>query len=89
MLYDGDSVRQEVKDLLARGYSVLSADLLYQGEFLADGTSSSEQRLVANPRQVAAYTYAYNHTLFAQRVHDVMTLIAFVNHDETVQRKFT
>jgi hypothetical protein len=39
-------------------------------------------RLVANPRQVAAYTYAYNHTLFAQRVHDVMTLIAFVNHDE-------
>ncbi len=81
-LYEGDSVRQEVKDLLARGYSVLSADLLYQGEFLADGKTSSEQRLVANPRQVAAYTYAYNHTLFAQRVHDVMTLIAFVNHDE-------
>ena len=81
-LYDGDSVRQEVKDLLARGYSVLSADLLHQGEFLADGKPISEQRKVANERQVAAYTYAYNHTLFAQRVHDVLTLIAFVNQDD-------
>ena len=81
-LYDGDSVRQEVKDLLARGYSVLSADLLYQGEFLADGEPISEQRKVSNDRQVAAYTYAYNHTLFAQRVHDVLTLIAFVSQDE-------
>jgi len=81
-LYDGDSVRQEVKDLLAGGYAVLSADLLHQGEFLADGKPLSEQRKVANERQVAAFTYAYNHTLFAQRVHDVLTLIAFVSQDD-------
>ncbi len=33
--------------------------------------------LVKNPREAPAYTYGYNHPLFAQRVHDVLTLIQF------------
>jgi hypothetical protein len=33
--------------------------------------------LVQNPRESAAYTYGYNHSLFARRVHDVLTLIEF------------
>jgi hypothetical protein len=33
--------------------------------------------LVKNPRQAPAYTYGYNHPLFAQRVHDVLTLVQF------------
>ncbi|MFN0129953.1 MAG: acetylxylan esterase [Verrucomicrobiales bacterium] len=33
--------------------------------------------LVKNPRQAPAYTYGYNHPLFAQRVHDTLTLIQF------------
>lgn len=33
--------------------------------------------LVKNPRQAPAYTFGYNRPLFAQRVHDVLTLIQF------------
>jgi hypothetical protein len=33
--------------------------------------------LVKNPRQAPAYTFGYNHPLFAQRVHDALTLIQF------------
>ncbi len=33
--------------------------------------------LVQNPRESAAYTYGYNHSLFARRVHDALTLIEF------------
>lgn len=33
--------------------------------------------LVRNPREAPAYTYGYNHPLFAQRVHDVLTLVQF------------
>ena len=39
-------------------------------------------RLVANPREVAAYTYGYNHSLFAQRVHDVLTLVSYLQHGD-------
>ena len=81
-LYEGDAASPHVKALLGKGYSVLSADLFEQGEFLADGKPITEQRKADNPRQIAAYTYAYNHSLFVQRVHDVLTLIAFVNGDE-------
>ena len=38
--------------------------------------------MVDNPREFAGFTFGYNHTLFAQRVHDVMALIAFVAGDE-------
>jgi hypothetical protein len=39
-------------------------------------------RRVKNTREAAAYTFGYNHTLFAQRVHDVLSLISFVQHHE-------
>lgn len=37
---------------------------------------------VKNPRQAPAYTYGYNHPLFAQRVHDGLTLIEFCRTNE-------
>jgi hypothetical protein len=55
----------------------MSADLLYQGEFLADGKPLAETPVVKNPRQYAGYTFGYNHTVFASRTHDVLTLLAF------------
>ena len=72
---------------LSRGYAILTADLLYQGEFLAVGETANRNRVVNNPREFAGYTYCYNPSLFAHRVHDILTLIAFArNETEQPQR---
>lgn len=76
-LFDADGrPRPEVAKLLEAGAEVVGADLLYQGEFLADGKPLTETRVVKNPREVAAYTFGYNHSVFACRVHDILTLTA-------------
>jgi dienelactone hydrolase len=71
-----------VKQLLAAGKSVVGVDLLYQGEFLKDGKPLEKAPTVANKREAAAYTLGYNPSVFAQRVHDVLTVAAFVKHHE-------
>ena len=71
-----------VRRLLDRGFSVVGADLLFQGEFLPDGQPLETSPVVANPREFAGYTFCFNHTLFAHRVHDVLTLTSFVRSDE-------
>jgi hypothetical protein len=78
---DGEPA-EAVRGLLAHGTAIASADLLYQGEFLAAGTLLERTRRVENNREAAAYTYGYNPTVFAQRVHDVLNLISFVQGHE-------
>ncbi len=73
---DDGSPRPAVRKLLAGGIAVIGADLLYQGESLVDGAPLREARTVANPREFAGYTFCYNHTVFAQRVHDVLMLVS-------------
>jgi dienelactone hydrolase len=81
------ALRPEVRKLLEAGTEVIGADLLYQGEFLADGKPMAETRVVKNPREVAAYTFGYNHSLFACRAHDILTLTAAALHaDEKSER---
>jgi dienelactone hydrolase len=75
---DDGSPAPEVKQLVDGGAAVIGVDLLYQGEFLADGQPVTKNRAVANPREFAGYTYGYNHALLAQRAHDVQTVVAFV-----------
>ncbi len=67
--------RTAVQALLTAGVTVIGADLFEQGEFRADGKTLLRARKVANPREAAAYTFGYNPTLFAQRVHDVLSLV--------------
>jgi dienelactone hydrolase len=74
----GGALVPAVQRLLAAGTAVLGADLLLQGEFTADGRPAPKNRVVANAREFAGYTFGYNHALFAQRVHDVLTLVQFV-----------
>lgn len=85
----GGAPRAEVKKLLDAGFAVLGGDLLHQGEFLADGKPLTEQPKVKNPREFAGFTYGYSPTLFASRVHDVLTLIGFVSGDEHGPREIT
>lgn len=68
---DGD----EVKRLVAAGTAVVGPDLLFQA-----GEPVKQTRVVPNPREFAGYTHGYNHALFAQRTHDVLTLVTFLRN---------
>ncbi len=70
--------RAPVQELLRAGWTVCGADLFLQGEFLTNGVPVTETRRVKNPREAAAYTFGYNHSLFAQRVHDVLSVCAYL-----------
>ncbi len=76
-LFSGDSLRPEITALLKGGATVIGVDLLYQGDFLADGQPLTQARRVNNPREAAEYTYCYNRPLFAQRVDDILTVIQY------------
>jgi hypothetical protein len=73
---------EPVRSLLAAGATVVGADLFRQAD-----PAPVANRLVANPREAPAYTYGYNHTLFAQRAHDVLTLLAFLRTGDAEGRR--
>jgi hypothetical protein len=64
---------EHVIKLVRSGAAVVVADLFLQG-----GEPVKQTRVVANPREFAGYTLGYNHALFAQRVHDVLTIVAYM-----------
>lgn len=70
-----------VLKMLRAGVPVIGVDLLYQGEFLSNGSQVTQQRVVSNDRDDAAYTYGYNDSLFAQRIHDILTTIQFARNE--------
>jgi hypothetical protein len=83
-LYSADgSVKPAVQQLVNSGATVVGADLLFQGEFLTDGQPVKETRRVAdNNREFAGYTLGYNDSLFAQRTHDILTLVKYLKTAE-------
>ncbi|MBI1900856.1 MAG: acetylxylan esterase [Planctomycetia bacterium] len=85
------SLKPAVQKLLDSGTCVAGLDLLYQGEFLADGQPLERARLLGSGRDAwknyAGYTFGYNQSLFAQRTSDVLTLISWCrNHENGVQK---
>jgi hypothetical protein len=64
--------------LLKSGASIMGVDMLYQGEGLADGQPLAKTPVVKNTREFAGYTFGYNRTLLANRVHDVLNVLAYV-----------
>lgn len=81
------SLKPEVSKLLAGGMAVAGADLFYQGEFLADAGAKVSNRLVNTEREFAGFTYGYNHPLFSQRVHDILSMVSFVKHHHGDQQR--
>jgi dienelactone hydrolase len=63
----------DVTKLVQGGTTVIGVDLLFQG-----GEPVTQTRVVKNPREFAGYTHGYNHALFAQRVHDVLSIVSFL-----------
>ena len=68
---DAGRSRPAVASLLAAGITVVGLDLFRQTE-----EPPARNRRVENPREAPAYTYGYNHPLLAQRVHDVLSIVA-------------
>ena len=60
--------------LLRRGFPLVGADLLYQGDFLKDTKRLTKAPIVPHVRYALGYTFGYNHPLFIRRVHDVLSL---------------
>jgi pimeloyl-ACP methyl ester carboxylesterase len=69
-LIDNGKVVPTVKTLIAAGFAVFAPDLLGTGE-------NSFPKPFPVDKGFAGYTYGYNRSLLANRVHDVLTLIAF------------
>jgi hypothetical protein len=86
-LYAGSSLQADVQKLVDSGATVLGVDLLYQGEFLADGKPLTQTGRVRNTREAAAYTFGYNQALFAQRVHDVLSVLKFIKTNERASKQ--
>jgi hypothetical protein len=74
----GVRLKPEVQKLVDQGLAVIGVDLIYQGEFLAYGVPFEKTRSVDNRREAPAYTFCYNSSVFAQQVHDILTVVKFV-----------
>lgn len=82
-LVHGEKPIAAVAELLKAGYAVAGADLIGQGLHTTSDFPTDKNRKVANPRLFAGFTYGYNHSLFAQRVHDVLTVVEHArSHDD-------
>ncbi len=64
----------DLQTLIKAGYAIGAIDLYLTGDFTDDGKPVSQMPIVNNPREFAGYTLGYNHPLFSQRVHDILTL---------------
>lgn len=79
---EGGGLHPGVRRLVQAGATVIGADLLFQGEFLVEGQTLNQSPKVAETRESAAYTLGYNPSVFAERVHDVLTLVRFISANE-------
>lgn len=69
----------EVLELVTAGATVLCPDLFNPG--------AAQNGVVKNPREFAGYTFGYNNALFAQRTHDVLTLVTFLRNSKVGSHK--
>ncbi|TWU17389.1 Acetyl xylan esterase (AXE1) [Novipirellula galeiformis] len=81
-MFPGGKPHADLLRLVDAGYAVVAVDLYGQGEFVTDSETPSQNRTVKNPRTFAGYTYGYNDTMFARRVHDILTVTAWIHGDE-------
>jgi len=75
---DGKSAvhQDRVQSLVKAGAAVLGVDLFLQGR----GDPIQQTAVVKSPREFAGYTHGYNHSLFAQRTHDILSIVSFLRN---------
>ncbi|MCP4174038.1 MAG: acetylxylan esterase, partial [Fuerstiella sp.] len=91
-LLEDDKVIAPVAKLLNEGYTIVSADLSGQGEFLSNDDQLDAQRMWYQRdgskgwERFSGYTYGYNHSLFVKRTHDVLSLVKYAATISSNQR---
>jgi hypothetical protein len=77
--------RPAIARLLAAGIEVVGVDLFGQGEFTHDREPLKRAKMNVRGNQPwqksAAYTFGYNFSVFSKRVHDVLSVVAFLKKD--------
>jgi len=76
-LFEGEQPSREVRRLLEGGFNVVGVDLLQQGELTAPPAVTDASPKSKKLGDYAAFKHAYNHSLFARRAHDLLTVIRY------------
>lgn len=76
-LFEGDQPSVEVRQLLDAGCTVIGVDLLQQGEITASSAATDISPKAKKLGDYAAFRHAYNHSLFARRAQDLLTVIRY------------
>jgi dienelactone hydrolase len=77
LLSGGNAVSPTISRLLQAGYTVASADLFLTGEFEHPEWGNA----IPVDETYSGYTFGYNKTTIAQRVHDLLTTVAAVQKE--------
>jgi hypothetical protein len=90
-----EGLQRHLGNLLDLGAAVLSPDLFLTGEHLGDlaGSTGEESAVLERfkkdgqrHQRFVGYTYGYNRTLLAERVHDLLTAIGYARDLEGARR---
>lgn len=85
--FEDGKVADEIVLLVKAGYTVIVPDLFGQGEIAATVVKDQSQRLWFQRggdkgwHRFAGYTYGFNHCLFVQRTHDLLSVIAYAGQE--------
>jgi len=92
LVSEDGSLADSVAQLVEAGFAVAVMDYLHQGEFTEDGEPVRSVPIVHHStgrhpsHHAPAYHFGYNPSLYAYRVHDVMTMIALLHKSDGVKR---
>lgn len=88
--FENGKVVDEIQLFVRAGYTVIVPELFGQGELAAMVVKDQSQRLWFQRggdkgwHKFSGYTYGFNHCLFAQRTHDLLSVIAYARGKEGV-----
>ena len=88
--FEDGKVADEVMLLVKAGYTVIVPDLFGQGELAAAVVKDQSQRLWFQRggdkgwHRFSGYTYGFNHCLFVQRTHDLLSVITHAGMEDQV-----
>ena len=78
-LLDGKQLSSAAKSILDKGAAILAVDVFGTGEL-------SAPKATAVNEVFAGYTFGYNRPLLSQRVHDILTSVAFARKQAGVKK---